>query len=185
VNDLEVLHQPVAGGPWFLHPNQLAFRRKAIHQNNLFGLVGGMLYADRHVIVKFEYPRGVIRYVLLKDRAATDYGAMSALHPAAVRGGGRGGATIGRIGGRTGSLQGWPIVMEQVSNRFIVYGRGVELFHPVVDYNRAGTHKIYDGQILKVWEWAPNNRPGPADAAALEAIPPTGESPHPAIGAGK
>jgi hypothetical protein len=52
-----------------------------------------------------------------------------------------------------------------------------QLFHPTADYTRGGTHKIYDGRILKVWERAPSNRPNPVDSGALEAIAPTGEAP--------
>jgi hypothetical protein len=104
-----------------------------------------------------------------------DYCQMS--HTNADVFGGPRAATMGRVLGLTGSLQGRPIFTKHSSKRFTIPVRGVDLFHPTADDTRGGTPNIYDGRILKVWERAPSNRPNPVDAGALEEIAPTGEFP--------
>jgi hypothetical protein len=175
-NNVTVLHQPHPNGPWVLYPHQAQFQRKAIHQNNLMGHVARSLYANMHAILEIESQRGVYRWVRLTRPAATEVHDVRPPNAQAI--GGQGGATIGCVPGRTGSLQGWPLILEEGSTRFYIHAHGLELFHPDPQYTvtgraaRTAPRKVYDGQIIKVWVVAPNV-PSPPTREALDALVPT------------
>jgi hypothetical protein len=176
-NNVTVLYQPLPNGPWVLHPTPAQFQRKAIHQNNLMGLAGRALYNHMHVFMKLESQRGVYRWVRLTRPAATEVHHVRGPNAQVI--GGQGGATIGCVPGGTGSLQGWPLILEEGSTRFYIHAHGHELFHPDPQYTVTGRdaltapRKVYDGQIIKVWVVAANFQT-PPNRMALDALAPTG-----------
>jgi hypothetical protein len=176
-NNLMVLHQPHPNGPWVhLHPIPAHYLREAIYQNNLMGLVARALYNHMHVIVHIESQRRVYRWLRLTRPAATEVHHVRPPNAQAI--GGQGGATIGCVPGGTGSLQGWPLILEEGSTRFYIHAHGHELFHPDPQYTVTGRdaltapRKVYDGQIIKVWVVAPNV-PSPPTREALGTRVPT------------